>query len=109
VTECRTMRPKTSCFMVFSHSTYFIDIGNKTFDISSLQFYKIFFCSSIRVHVTESIYTNCKGICFASRYPLHNAVGVLSFLFKVARSFAYLLIKVPLNFAWSNLKTFGST
>jgi len=28
---------------------------------------------------------------------------------KIAHSFAYLLIKVPLNFVWSNLNTFGST
>ena len=28
---------------------------------------------------------------------------------KVARSFAYLLIKVSLNFVWSSLNTFGST
>jgi len=28
--------------------------------------------------------------------------------FKVTRSFAYLLIKVPLDFVWSNLNTSGS-
>ena len=46
-----------------------------------------------------------------SRTTARFSVANLRFILdlKVTRSFAYLLIRVPLKFVWNNLNTFGST